>query len=1457
MTAPHSDGAHSVLLAAGLAPLDTVTDGPVDRVRAHTHTHPALGGRQVVRLVPEALAPAEDAALDFLGFAAETTSEPLTLARPRGLGYPEWALVHDPDSRDTVLSLVRPIERASRMAVNRPGPAADEFAAIAADVPLHHLPAYWEQAGRAFLAADNARQAAVMFGRARESEQIYSLPVNEDTRRESFLEFAFAGALTVKALSAHAGELSQRYAPERALAEFRELAVRRTLGGLPPWTGLPKQIRTLARAAGLDPAEEERSLLAELLPVPATASAPEGFWKAARAGLVALGRSDPGIARALLDTFVSVPGYTDTGFHAWWLQLLEESGSVDLLADPGQPVPGGAAGWVSRMAAHTRGYNRPLPLGFLALVVRAADRLRTDGVPVDLAAKDRPPFYDIPADLLDLCLELGVPVTATDTGRRLALASWVENRHEEPRRDLSALRADPEWEPYLERAVTAYGEWYRQTLEDLLPFAYLHPYVDRRLGDLVEGIGRGGTAGLRERLESLRKESGGEAFRYFPHRLEQLESVDVGAALARTLRAGIIDEYSWPALEEAARELGADSANAPDIAGSASWPVYTLTTKAKAIAVGPQGRVAEHTPVLPKGAGSPRAVYADGQFLVVYSPEDTHGFKAYWSGAPDTVFSLGYDSIASEYWRHLADITAYLTPDGARMAGHRALRAGDQAAPRDHYVLGDGHTFWGAEPHTRVPYEVDPDTGSRGRASLPAFLEDLPLAEGERLLPLSSALAPLPGPVSGSPLGSVSGLAGFGVVHQDGGEAPHYRITATDGRSVTMRVGPGRRHAPTALFTAPGGERDHVLTSEDGATLHDPEHGSMWGCHTGTPCECTAKWGTPYLPPVAYWYFMRARDAAASARLRTVSAAQADALMDVAARERGHVPDGRAGYWRGSISSGYTVFRPRPSEKLPDPLARTREAAAALLGDGRGDSAHSDLVWGVTGLTCSALRLRGELHEYLAVARRAAEQADLERDDYMRFHDGRQLDLGKVALVAACPPHGGDLGGVAGPQGHLVPGGETDRDRGSPRAGAEYRRFLNNNFAEGTGLFNFPSVEAFLAGSANAFSITLGERRSYITQDALAAFVQDQVTLRRDLTLDVGLRYEWHVTPTERDRDPVREHLDPTTMQYHETALRDGIWETDEDGEAAPEEHEAGEESEEGLLRLKRPPVGAVRGPKREGDAEGDPGQGDDRRIGSLTVSDCGDDLSLRRPNAEPDVEGHDRAEGGAQVDDAGAVAEPGHAVLGEEEGGPLETAAPTWVIDPIDGTKNFMRGVPVFATLIALVAGGRALLGVVSAPAMGERWDAAAGLGARRNGQRIGVSAVAALPDAHVCHGDADRFRALPALWEAFGRLHDDVWRMRGFGDFWNHLLVAAGAADAAFERELPAWDVAALVPILTEAGGRISDVRGESVLDPAHPTRPNLVVTSNGRVHDELLARLAPALAAGTPSGADTPSA
>lgn len=195
----------------------------------------------------------------------------------------------------------------------------------------------------------------------------------------------------------------------------------------------------------------------------------------------------------------------------------------------------------------------------------------------------------------------------------------------------------------------------------------------------------------------------------------------------------------------------------------------------------------------------------------------------------------------------------------------------------------------------------------------------------------------------------------------------------------------------------------------------------------------------------------------------------------------------------------------------------------------------------------------------------------------------------------------------------------------------------------------------------------------------------------------------------------------------------------------------------------------------------------------------------------------------------------PAHAVLGEEGGGAIQPAVPTWVVDPIDATKNFLRGVPVWATLLALVAGGEVVVGVVSAPAMGERWDAARGLGARRDGEPIRVSRVDRLEDAHVLHGGLDWFRADPAHWALLGRIADRAWRTRGFGDFWMHLLVAGGHAEVAFERDVQPWDVAAPLCVVREAGGRCT------AWDGGDPLASGELVTTNGALHDAFLAELA----------------
>ena len=198
-------------------------------------------------------------------------------------------------------------------------------------------------------------------------------------------------------------------------------------------------------------------------------------------------------------------------------------------------------------------------------------------------------------------------------------------------------------------------------------------------------------------------------------------------------------------------------------------------------------------------------------------------------------------------------------------------------------------------------------------------------------------------------------------------------------------------------------------------------------------------------------------------------------------------------------------------------------------------------------------------------------------------------------------------------------------------------------------------------------------------------------------------------------------------------------------------------------------------------------------------------------------------------------AARPSHAVMGEEYG--LEGAgAWRWILDPIDGTKNYVRGIPIWATCIALQHDDTVTVGVVSAPALGRRWWAARGEGAFAGGEPIQVSKVATVADAQMSYDSVQGF-APHGLETRFLDLARRCWRTRGLGDFWSHVLVAEGAVDIAVEPDVSVWDVAAIQVIVEEAGGRFSDLTGAARPDGGS------AVSTNAVLHDEVLAALAPA--------------
>jgi histidinol-phosphatase len=190
----------------------------------------------------------------------------------------------------------------------------------------------------------------------------------------------------------------------------------------------------------------------------------------------------------------------------------------------------------------------------------------------------------------------------------------------------------------------------------------------------------------------------------------------------------------------------------------------------------------------------------------------------------------------------------------------------------------------------------------------------------------------------------------------------------------------------------------------------------------------------------------------------------------------------------------------------------------------------------------------------------------------------------------------------------------------------------------------------------------------------------------------------------------------------------------------------------------------------------------------------------------------------------------PHHAILGEEEGVSGEGSRARWIIDPIDGTKNFSWGIPVWATLIALEVEGDIVCGVASAPALDERYTASRGGGAHRNGEPIRVSDVTEVGRARVGFTSGAEMGE-PGWGEALQQLVRTAAHNRGIGDFYGHMLVAAGSLDVMLEPDLAPWDIGPLIVIVEEAGGRLTDFSGKRQI------YGRSCVTTNGRLHDDVL--------------------
>jgi hypothetical protein len=896
--------ARKVRLKAGglLAPgTDAPRDVPVDDVCARAYAHAALGDRVVVRLSPAPLAPATDLEMKTLGFAEGIDRGTVGVAQRRALGFPGWALVNDPARARFALDVVDELAKEARRAKSKPGHAKQGIDAIAErlgrSVP-HFLPSFYEEAARIFVAQENLAYAAQMFEKAREAERVHGLTIDEDLRRESFLELALAGAVSTKSLAAYAKDLEATLGPEEAYHHYRELALRRTLGGMPPWASMARELRRLAKAAKKDIDAEERALIGELLGAPSLKRAARELWSSYEAPIVELARESASVRGTLLELFPAPQGANDDFYDAW-LALLEKCGALEALRETDGSTPDaarpreGAAAWLAKWLAHvTAHWQSPgATAGTLALLESMAPRLRKDGAPLSLRSRWG---YTLELDAVELALSLGIALAAP-TNAIFDLRTWTQHAQKPGRgRDPVHVAADP---AHREVLVTAVDQVAGQADFEAVAHGKKGLLDIRRawLERLIAGVSDGSLVQLENQLAILEKATTAATYREIPAPYAALERAQVGPALLRTLRAGLIDELGWPALDAAIATHWPDPRVTLGVGGA--FPYLCVYDHARVVVVGPEGEHLQHDLRVPKGAAIQALRYVQGQLLVVFH-EPTRGWqwRGYWSSAPHDVFDV------ESYSLSLTHDQGVVLSDGSVSSGGRALSAGDRAMSRwSHHgaFVSDGTTAWipewtGSEQRLR---ELDLRTGERGRLSMPAWLEAR-AQEGSTLLVAASWMQPLPKGLSESPFGVHDGTSAICVrmrnaAHPLGPTRPMMEIEGIDGRRIELT----QTENVLGLVSMPGEDRPRLLTSQH---TYPGFSYVMWDADGRAPATRASPGpyhGGARIPLASgWWHYYRPRDPRGSRALRAITQETVDALLRAAG-------DGSAAFERAAESA--------------------------------------------------------------------------------------------------------------------------------------------------------------------------------------------------------------------------------------------------------------------------------------------------------------------------------------------------------------------------------------------------------------------------------------------------------------------------------------------------------------------------------------------------------------------------
>lgn len=832
---------HTRLVQGGITQSPDSASSPLV---AATFTHRLLPERTIVRLVPEPLLEAESVALGVAGLEPGGCT-PVGHTLRRAIGFPAWPILNDPDNAQHAVNLIADLERAAKRAHSKPRAVRNDIKALEATLDAsapHFLPTFLEEVGRIFLTAGSTAYASQMFTKARDVERRHALPIDEDRHQAVILEFACSGALAAKEITAEAKRLSDLLESDEAYERFRTLCLERVRGGLAPYAGMKKDLATLAKAAGMKPAEEEVRMAADLLRVTSIQRAGHSFWKKYDKAIRTAASNDEALQDRLLAMTPTELTVDD------WLEILDDTGASKLVTEGKHPD------FIHHIIKLVTKYRRVPNDSWAKIGSFVADILPGSGCTSLSISRTKVGMF--PAELWEHLLSHDVAINFFDDEEDgvVNLFGWANSDNRIP---LPHLAASEEMRDLLVDGIeSSLNSAFRHFSSD---HEMLTVACDPHLKPLVIEV-------LEEPLKQL-ESAPVTVFRLIKATEAIVDKVhipdpDVQAVfdrlrayhrnraevLAETLRRGILEELGWPLYEHVCSDVAAESEHEQFFAQD-FWPEVAVHNDQKVVFLRGDSTTEIHnwTDAPIRGVAE-----VDHHYALVTQGDSSFGYNISWSDSSGKMAANEYRCGSSQ------DLSASVPVPGGRLIDDQTIirPGGSTWNKKSAKFFVEGERIWIVNGMNVC--EIDPETGEVGDNSLPNWFEEQCRRHpGLVFRPFDSQLRPAHAETANSHFSTADGYHRHAVFRKPN-EKNYYLVVDADGTEYEARGELANRFC--GVIRLPDGQPRLLVTQENSTLLLDPAD--------STP---TLYYGTEF-ESAMWWHHADYRDTKFSARLRVITA---------------------------------------------------------------------------------------------------------------------------------------------------------------------------------------------------------------------------------------------------------------------------------------------------------------------------------------------------------------------------------------------------------------------------------------------------------------------------------------------------------------------------------------------------------------------------------------------------------